>query len=333
MATPGRGHKSWLQYGIESSYGVTAVATHKVEIISMKIDPIIGVIRDPSLYDGVARRAIYQGGLMYKGSFTIRATYAGIGMLWKHALGAASVSAGPPYTHTFKESAALQSLTLQMIEGDVPTGHYMAVTGAIITGFTIRGSAGQGNDGMLTVEFEILAKNKADVTGSPTSITNFPALNPVLFHQATLVDLGAGDVAFVPPSTGPDVRVRSFEITHRSSYAEDRFYLGSTTIDQPLRSDFISCQWKITSEFQSVEQFTYAAAFTAGDPEIIFTQSSNAILRLVSNSANLVEYSNPVENYGIILAQATWESWYDATDLTSLMITNTNTQTTAIIAN
>jgi len=326
MGTPGRGHKSYLQFGVETTYGTAVAATHKVEVISMKVDPIIGVIRDPSLYDAVARRALYQGGLMYKGNFVIRCNYSGLGVLWKAALGAVATTGVGPYVHVFKESADLPSLTLQMIEGNIPATQYQRVDGAIITSMTIRGTAGQGDDGMVQVEFEVLAKNKLNVASAPTTITNFPALAPVLFHHATVVDNGTGD-------TSSDIRVRSFEISHRSPFTEDRFYLGATNIDQPLREDFVACQWKITSEFQTIAQFNAAAAFTVGDPELTFTTGATAILNIVSNSANLVEYSNPVENYGIILAQATWEAWYNSSDLTSLMLTTTNSQAAFDTAN
>jgi hypothetical protein len=319
MGIPGKGHLSYLQFAEESSYGTAVASTHKIEVINMDIGPFVGVVRDPSLYDGVSRRGIFQGGTGFRGRFTTRMNYEGMGVLLKATLGGTpTVSGSNPYTHTFKEGSTPPSLTLQCIEGNVPAGGYFRVDGAYITAMTLRGSAGQGEDSMVQAEFEVVAKSKVSVASAPASVANFPALEPLLFHQTTTVDTGTNDSA-------ADVRLRSFELSYRNSYDLERFYFGSTTVDQPIRNGFVECRWRITQEFQTKSQFDNAVAFATERLDLVFTSGTKSF-RASSGSAVITEYANPIEGYGIIMANSTWEAYRNASDGTSLIIVNVNSK-------
>jgi len=266
MGTPSIGHKSYLQIGKESTYGTGVAATGpKLEVISADISPQIGVIDDPSLYSAVARRGIYQGGLLYGGRFSVRANYEGMLRLLEGVLPGAS-KVGPTettvYTYTFKEATTLNSYTFELIEGDIATTKCQDIYGVMFTGMTIKGTAGQGPDAMVQCDFEVIAKDKSD-TQTPTGALSFPTVYPVLFHQATTVDDGTADPA-------ASVRIRSFEVSFKNALSDDRYYLGSANIDQPLRNDFVSCEWKFTQEFQTMTLFQAAKAFTTGSPKILF---------------------------------------------------------------
>ena len=52
------------------------------------------------------------------GALTIPASYSGLGLLMRAALGAAASSGTGPYTHTYGPAAALPSLTIEQIYGD-----------------------------------------------------------------------------------------------------------------------------------------------------------------------------------------------------------------------
>jgi hypothetical protein len=151
-----------------------------------------------------------------------------------------------------------------------------------------------------------------------------PSLLPVLYHQAITADDGTADAA-------SSVRIRSFEVTLENPHAEDRFYLGSLNIDEPIRQDFLTARWRLTQEFTTKAQFDAARAFTQGSPQFLFRHATDLggtnfrEFELRSNKANLVEFSAPIEGYGIILSTATWEAFYDdATDLSALVARTRN---------
>jgi len=326
---PGLGHKSYLQMGVETTYGTAVAAAAKIEIISANADPNVGTIPDPSLFSARSRRALYQGGLFYEGAIKVRGNYGGgatggLGRLIKAALGAVATTGAGPFTHTYKEetgAAQPPSLTLELGEGDIPTTKVKRVIGTTITGMTVAGTAGQGEDAMLQFTFPFVAKT-ITTNFTPTAALAFPTISPMLFHQSGAVtDDGSGD-------TQANQRVRSFELTLVNNYALDRFYFGSLTPDQPLRNDFLSARWRFTSEFADILAVARAGAFTTTTPKVKVVSGADSF-ELRSNSAKIVEYGNPVEGYGIILMNMVHEAFYDPTDLSALVgiLINGNTGT------
>src|SRR6267142_1829412 len=194
---PGFGNKSYIQFAAESGYAVGgATATDKLEVISMNVDPVIGVIPDPSLYNAQSRRALYQGGLYYKGQFLVRTNYEGLNELLRAVTGLYSggVVGGETvvFDHIFKEGQTLKTYRIQMVEGDVPTTKCQVLVGAKVTDLTIKGKAGTGADAMLTCQFNVVARDKLDnqsLVGSPA----FPATLPVIFHQSVTLNDGMAD--------------------------------------------------------------------------------------------------------------------------------------------
>lgn len=180
-AVPGLGHKSFMQFRREDTYGTapTLGATNRLEIISQNIQPVVGVIRDPSLNNQPSRRALYKGGYLYRGTIVTRLNYVGMLPLIDAVMGTAtygvagSASTGPVstiYTHVFKEGSLVNSYTIELGEGDIPTGKVQQLKGAKVTGVTIRFTAGNSEAAMLQAEWSILAQDKvSNVT--PTAIS------------------------------------------------------------------------------------------------------------------------------------------------------------------
>lgn len=323
---PGLGNKSYLQLGVESAYATAVAAAAKMEIISANIDPVVGTIPDPSLYNAQSRRGLYQGGLFYRGSIVARGNYGGgatggLGRLIKAAMGTVTTTGAGPFTHTYKEAATPPSLTLELIEGDVPANQCKRAIGTIVTDMTIRATAGQGEDAMLQFEFGIVAKS-VTLGFTPTAALGLSTLSPMLYHQSgSVTDDGSGD-------TQANQRVRQIEMKLTNNYALDRFYFGSLNPDQPLRNDFLSAQWKFTSEFAATGAITRANAFTTTSPKLKVVSGADSF-EIRSNSAKITEYGNPVEGYGAILMNITHEAFNDPTDLSALVavLINGNTGT------
>lgn len=323
---PGQGLKSFLQFGVEAVYGTPVAAAAKMEIISANADPNIGRISDRSLYNAASRRGFYQGGLFHEGEILVRGTYGGgaaggLGRLIKAAQGAVATTGAGPFTHTYKEATSPPSLTLELGEGDVPTTKVKRVIGSVLTGMTVRATAGQGDDGMAEFVFPYAAKT-ITTNFTPTPALNFTANSPILFHQSnTTTDDGSGD-------TQVNQRVRSFEMVLTNPYALDRFYLGSLTPDVPLRSDFLSARWRFQSEFADINAITRATAFTTTSPKVKFVSGPDSF-ELRSNSAKIVEYGNPIEGYGVLTMNIVHEAFQDTGDASALVaiLVNANTGT------
>lgn len=309
MAVPGIGAKSYIQIGKESIYGTAVAATKKIEVVSFDVAPQIGFIEDPSLYNQPSRRGFYQGGLLYQGKITMRLNFEGLLKFFEGVFGSGVTTGAGPYTHTFKEALNLPSYTIELIEGDVATGLEQELVGAKIVDMTIKGTAGDGNDGMFLVECTVLAKDKV-VGQTPTGALSYPAVLPALFHQMTTVDEGSDDAA-------SSIRVTDLEVRIENKLAK-RFYMGSLTPEEPIRNDFLEVTWRITQEFITTALFAKAKAFTVANLNFIWTSGSRTFT-LRSNQANLDAYGNPVENYGIISARSSWRAFYDATDLSALV--------------
>lgn len=262
---------------------------------------------------------------------------------------------------------------------------FSAPTDPILVGQTVTGTGIPNGVTVVTVvSTTSLILSDPCTNGSGLTLQfslSYPAVLPVLYHQAYTMLEGSGDAA-------ASVRWRSFDVSVTAPHTEDRFYLGSVNIDQPLRSDFVTTKWKSVQEFTTLSQFNAAKNFApSGGHKLIF-RSPNAIhavavasssistttmtlgvstaltpgsvvtgtgvtagtvvvsgsgtsyvispsqsvasttltitayreLELRSNSVRFTSYSNPVENYGIILATAEAEAFRDTTDNSGLAI-------------
>src|SRR3990172_4015377 len=88
----GQGFKSYIQFGLESTYGTAVAATDRLEIISMDVGPDQSVILDPSLNNSVGRRGLSRGACVSRAPIVMPSNSKGLLKLGK-ALGGAR---GPP---------------------------------------------------------------------------------------------------------------------------------------------------------------------------------------------------------------------------------------------
>jgi hypothetical protein len=318
---PGLGFKSYIQLAPETTYGTAVAATSKLELIEATISPVIGVILDPSLYNKQSRRALYLGGLLFKGTIKVRLNFEGMLELLRGVTGTYTFPTVGGETvirdHTFKEGATLKTYTIELIEGDVATGKCQRLVGATLTDLQLAWTAGVGVDAMGVATFTVVAKDK--VSGvTPTAALNFPAIFPVLFHQAITTDDGI--------TIDATNRLRSFEVMLSNPHDEARFYLGAVNIDQPVRNDFIKPTMKFTQEFQTAGQFDAARAFTAVSPQVVFQHpttigvASKREFEVRMNSAQVTSFSVPVTGYGVLISTCEIEGFQDPTDASAMVI-------------
>jgi hypothetical protein len=216
----------------------------------------------------LSRRALYQGPIYYKGTLTLRANYEGLKEIFRAAFGtyASSATLTPALDDTFKEGLTLNSYSIELGYGDLPAGKVVHVNGLKIVGITVKGSASTGDDGILMIDLSVVARdvdNNGGVGYNATGGLGLPNLFPVLFHQAVQVDDGTTDSQL-------NLRITQFEATFEGPHVEDRVYLGSLLMDEPIRDDVVVGKIKFTQEYNSVSQWQQARAFTVGSPKLIF---------------------------------------------------------------
>ena len=315
---PGVGFKSYAQIAkMVATYGETGVAaTKRFEISNFNVAPVIGVIQDASLNNSPSRRGIFEGGKSYRGTFTTRLNFEGLEELFRGVMGGYAFATS---THTFKELADLPSYTMEVVIGDIPTGKCFDLYGVKFTGVTLRGSAGQGADAMLQAEWSVIAKDM--VSNQTPAVLTAPATNPVIFHSwnsgSAVVDDGTAEAG---------ARVRSLEVSIENPHAEDRFYMASMNVDEPIRNDFLNVKWKLQQEFVSKTQFDLARVWAASgaepSPRFVFVgQAGTAYtFEVRSTTTQATEFSAPVEGYGIIMSSVTYEAFWNATDASAVVI-------------
>ena len=389
------GHKSFVTMGPESSWGSAPSAmTHKLEILPpWDVAAEIGEIEDGSLYNSPSPRGFYAGGELARGPLGVRANYEGVLELLRGVLptySATDVEAGVVRDHLFKEGPTLKSYHFDASEGDIPVGKVARIAGTKLTRFTLAGTAGQGNEGMLRCEFgavgKVLTKDNAAIAiatfaitlcatisgskvvtkaginfynlgvraGQPVTSSNlpagtkvasvdsatqitvtqnatssgsftctfsydFPAVLPVLFHQAITVDDGA--------ATDAGIRLRSFELTIEQPHDEDdSFYMGSKNPDESQRASVMAVTLNLTQVFKDLNQFNKFKAGTAGSPQLIFRHpdtigtSSFREFEIRMNNAVARPHRSPVAGYGKLIATTTYKAAYDAVDASSVAI-------------
>lgn len=326
----GQGNKSFITIGIETAFAdgtsrpPTGAGSYKLEIISGNLDPNIGTIPSRSLYSGVARRGFYQGGLGYAGRFLIEGRYQGIGRLLYSAYGSVATT-GPVssvYTHTYKEAPNPPSLVIELSEGDMPAGRVKRIIGAYVTDFVLRGVAGQGDDALLTCEFGILAKD-VQLDQTPTSVSAFAPLVPWLFHESTSATLDGST------ETQANQVMHELTMTLANKY-EERYKFGSLSPAQPIRNDYIDANWQITSDFIGILAAQNARSFATVAPKLVLAHVNDSV-EFRSQGCKPREYGNPVEGYGPLLMNMTFDAFNDTTgDNSSMVCVLKNLDTAAI---
>lgn len=331
----GLGHKSFMQIGRESAYGTQTAATHRMEIMSETVDLVPGFALDASLNDQRERRGVYPAGTFWRGTIRCRMNYLGLGQLLDAVfgtdtfgdLGCTEGGSGPDaYTHEFTVLPVLNSYTIELIEGGIPDAtKCVRLLGAKFRSITLHVEAAQSEAGMMTAEFEVIAKSKDDNSGAGYAYTGAltaAALEPVLFHHATTIDDGVNTTGIV---------ARSYEIRMQQPTTEaDRLSLGSTVIAEPIPSDFMTVTWRIEEDFQDYDLLDAAIAGTSGSPELVLTNASSHILTIRSSEAIITSHTNPINDYGIIRSTVEWQAWRSSTnpDSSGLYLGLTNSEST-----
>ena len=324
MAGEALGHKSYMQWAREATWGTAVPATRRGGLIESTPTLQTGVILDPTLDNSVSRTAQYQGRRRVRARIRTRLDYESYGLFWDSlfgtasfgSLGATTTGAGP-YVHTLVEKSILNSLAVQLIEGDIPTGKCSTLEGLKLSGVRISGEQGDGERGLCYTEWDGAAEDYAEDQTPTASLTAYVAL-PVLTQDVTTQDDGTADT----------VKMRSFEITVRNP-VEEEGALGQVQIEEPFRNDFLEIKAVFRKIYKTKTLHAAARAFTAGSPKLVFGSAATKRMTLDVGTANVEVYQHPVRGYGVVLQEVTWNAIKDATNASALKMTIENNRASA----
>lgn len=301
MASPGIGAKSYIQWGRESAWGTEANATKRAGLIRHSVRSVMKQEKSTLLTGSYIRSAITNVLESAEGQIELYLTYNDLMMWLDCAMGSATfgsnggaTTGAGPYVHTWTDAKEFyNSLTVELIEGDIPTpgsSKCQLLTGCKVLGFTIRGEAA----GFVHVIFDVVAKrmqtNQA-ITGALTA--NAPLIAQTAHISA--FDDGTADSA-------SDVIVKSFEFTHKNG-VEKREACGSAYILEPIRDGVTTCSLKWRKEFRTMTAMDAHLADTAASPAFTLT-SSPSILTIQIDTGKFVDYRHGVDGFGIMYQEA-----------------------------
>jgi len=326
-SAPGVGGKTYIQVGKpDVTYGTAVIPTNRDECISFSLNPTTATIDDPSLYSGVSPRGIYPTFTAYKGNLVTRANYNGGGLirLLASTFGTTTYTGVLDTTYvqqwTFSEGVTLPSRCIEACMAGVPDiTHGIIYNGCMVESMAFKISAGSGADAMGQFTFGLHAGGTPSTGSSPagallTAALPLPTVLPVLFKHGVLASCYEGSGL-----TAADVRMKSFEFNVKNNLDTERAYIGSGTVDLPMRNGFAEYTMRIEQEFQSLLAFEIAKNFTAPaakpvvlfrDPTAIHGAFYPEMEFALSTAARMTEYDCSINGYGIPTMSMTWKGGY-----------------------
>lgn len=313
MGVPAIGHKSTIQIGKETTWGTAASVVWPVAILGNTLELEAPPIPDTQLHGNPWPRTMYQGPRRARGEISSQMMFEGMMEFLRGSFGAYSntlVETGVR-DHTFKIGSLLNGYTIESVVGGIPTGKVFQNLGSKFNRLTLRATAAQGPEAIVTMAVDVIGKDRVENVNA--SGLTFGEIFPVKFDLATVVDDGTADPA-------SSVRVRSFTFTLENNLADDRFYHGSLFIDEPVRSGHVRAIFEFQQEFQTLTQYSAHRALTIGSPRMQFQHpttigaASKREFEIRANQAYLEKVSLPVEGPNAIIATSTWVATFDGVD-------------------
>lgn len=327
MSSPAIGALSYFQFGRESTWGTGVAATKRLPFVRHSIRPVMKQVRSQLLDNSYLRGNIFNVNERAEGQLETYLSYNDHLMLLDCAFGTAtfgasggSTTGAGPYTHVFVDSVEFHnSLTLQLIQGNIPAGKCQTVTGAKIVGFTIRAEAA----GIVHVIYDIVGQRML-LNQTPTGGLSSNALSLVhTGHGSSCVD-GSGDGA------GTDFIMDRCEITFRNGVAP-RERVSSAFIFEPIRGGFSVTTMKFRKEFRTELSLSEYLAGNNQEPFVRFTSGASAFIDFEMDSGKLVDVKSGVDDEGIIFLETEVESIKTAgSPEFGLRVTVVNSQATII---
>lgn len=290
MAT-GTGLDAQAGYKAESTYNTGVVVDRFIPLVSETLKKDINPIESGDIITGrqvMTSQQWAQGNAVVGGEVQHELYNASISLLFKQAFGTVSTSGTGPYTHRFFPATPSGiSFTTQvgrpLVYGTVQPFTY---TGCKIQSWEIAGQAGK----FLTWGMNVVAAEEymGTALASASYATN---LRRWAFHQASVtVD-------------GTTVPVKSYRIGGENNLADDRRFLGSTIISEPLRQDLANYTGEFAAEWgnpSSAGTNLYARYREGTEATLIATLVSGTLLGTITANVRFDDSTPNVAGRGVV---------------------------------
>lgn len=321
------GHDCYLQIGREATWSSTVAASRRFNIVNGTMMGERAKVRTDALTAFRNRSAIYAGPQIGRANVTLEADYEGQLHLWDAMLGTATfgsngmTSTGTnPYTWTGIQRNLFSSYSLQLIT-NVPSGKCDRMGGAKLNKFTLGGSTGFDAK-PLKMDLEFVGASVA-TNVSPTGALTANTALPIMMHHVDTGTFKSGTA-----DTAGTERLRSFELSITNGLAE--YFYGADTIQEPVADEYATTQLKWTIEFATQTAIDEYVANTQGAPIIKFAAPTGTKSLQISMPKGYIvtPVGRPVDRYGILTQEFTYEAIHDSGTVSGVAITIINAEAT-----
>lgn len=302
-----------LGFKAESPWGTVATVDRFLPMLSESLTAKVGRLDSDSIYAGRLVRDSEQwdeGAIEAGGSVELDVYSFGMGLLWKHAIGAVNTTGSGPYTQTYTPgNLDGLGLTLQVGKPDRSgTVRPHNFVGCKCKGWEL--SLDGGGPGK--VKFDYSAQT-LDYDGTPALQSFSPpaGLARLVWHHASVMTVH-----------GSSPKVKSVSFKGTNAIEEDRLFIGSQTIAEQDEVGLREYGGELEVEFGDE---TLLDAFWAGDEgDIVLTLARGSASLTVTTNARLDDGEPVVEGHGKLMQKIPFVSIGDGTDADALTLVTVN---------
>jgi hypothetical protein len=298
MAVPTSGRGAAIGIGVESTWGTAVARSNWLKVVSTTIARSVISGDVAHLCQGAAgdRRDRFQESIEAGGNVVVQGRYDAIGMLLDAWLGSSSTSGtGSPYTHTYAMTAALPSLTIEVIRGNATNSEVFE--GMKVSSGTLEIAA----NGIATLSLDFIGQTSAAraSAGTPT----FTDAEFIKHHHAWTATHG---------SLVAGTRSLSISLNNQLARIPE---LGASETTEPEISAPRAAEVVLVRSYRDDVQYTAHLAETQQDLVINSTgaTSPNA-LQITARNAIATVISGDVSDFGVLTETVTFSAYADSVD-------------------
>lgn len=309
------GLKGQFGFKEEGTWGTVATVDRFLPMIRENMIADIDRLDSDSIYAGRRVRDSEQwdaGAIEAGGDVELDVFTFGMGLLWKHALGAVVTSGAGPYVQTYTpgDLDAL-GLTVQIGKPD---------RGGTVRPWNFLGS--KVRDWELRIPAREAARLKLGFSSKTVDKDGTPALQawspPAALQRFTWAH------ATVATIHGTSPKIKSLIIKGTNGIEEDRYFLGSTTIEEQDEVDLRS--YTAEAEIEFANETLYDAFGLASEADLALTLTRGSASLAITGNCRLEKGMSPVvENRGKLTQKVPMTFIGDGTDADALTLVTTNT--------
>jgi hypothetical protein len=316
MAAPRSGMSGQVGYKTESVVGTGVTVDRFLPFVSESLTDQLERLESEGIVAG--RRILdteqWNGGNRTIGGDVGHELYQqGTALLWSHILGANTTTGSGPYTHTARIGDLTgKSFTTQIGKpGTGGTVHPFTFTGCKVASWELAVAQGA----IATLGLTLIAMGATTGTALAAATFGAGALQPFKFNHGA-ISLG-----------GSAVKVKQATVSGDNHLADDRRFIGQTTIDEPLEVDYREITGSLEVEFQNLTQYNH---YVAGDElELILAFTSGANSCTLTANIRLDGETPQVGDKGIVPQNLPFKVIGNGSDASAISVVTVNGNSTA----